>query len=219
MLEFGNKVAVKICGLTNVADALACAAAGADMLGLNFSPRSLRCLEAGTAKEIASAVRAQFATTRLVGVFLDQDVSLVERLTADLLLDAVQLHGEESADYVRALEAPFAIKALRVSGTRPDPAAYQCDAILLDSWSAQAPGGTGQTFPWALAAELRPQVKRLILAGGLTTANVSAAIREVRPFAVDVCSGVESAPGQKDEARVRAFLAAAKELNDEKTAI
>lgn len=219
MLEFENKVAVKICGVTNVADAIACAAAGADMLGLNFSPRSLRCLEAGTAREIVQAVRSRFPKPKLVGVFLDQEASAVEKLAGELGLDAVQLHGDESADYVRGLDAPFVIKALRVTGVRPDAAAYECAGILLDSWSAQAPGGTGETFPWAIAAKVRPTVNRLILAGGLTSANVAEAIREVRPFAVDVCSGVESAPGRKDEGKVRAFLQAVKELNDEKTAI
>ncbi|MEO7723523.1 MAG: phosphoribosylanthranilate isomerase [Chthoniobacterales bacterium] len=219
MLEFENKVAVKICGVTSVRDAIACAEAGADMLGLNFSPRSLRWIEPRTAQEIVDAVRAQTPQTKFVGVFLDQEAAVVEALAAKLALDAVQLHGDETAEYVRALGAAFVIKALRVGTTRPDATAYDCAAILLDRWSAVAPGGTGETFPWAIAAELRPMVNRLILAGGLTSANVAEAIREVRPFAVDVCSGVESAPGRKNEGKVRAFLQAVKGLNDEKTAI
>nr|MBA3650455.1 phosphoribosylanthranilate isomerase [Chthoniobacterales bacterium] len=235
MLEFENKVAVKICGVTNVRDAITCAEAGADMLGLNFSARSLRCVEPKTAREIVEAVRAKFPRTKLVGVFLDQDAALVKTVAADLALDAVQLHGNETPDYVRELAVSvipadaargavvagdgdpgrpktrpdlpppgstppattFVIKALRVSRVRPDAAGYDCAAILLDTWSAQDPGGTGETFPWAIAAELRPMVNRLILAGGLTSANVAEAIREVRPFAVDVCSGVESALGRK----------------------
>ncbi|MBA2436419.1 MAG: phosphoribosylanthranilate isomerase [Chthoniobacterales bacterium] len=219
MLEFENEVAVKICGVTNLRDAITCAAAGADMLGLNFSPRSLRCIEPGTAQEIVDAVRAQTPQTKFVGVFLDQEAAVVEALAAKLALDAVQLHGHETTEYVRAVKAPLVIKALRVAATRPDVAAYQCGAILLDTWSARGPGGTGETFPWALAAALRPAVNRLILAGGLTSANVAEAIREVRPFAVDVCSGVESTPGKKDEGKVRAFLQAVKELNDEKTVV
>ena len=117
--------------------------------------------------------------------------------------------------------APFVIKALRIATELPDVSAFarHCDAILLDTWSAQAPGGTGETFPWSIAAGLRPQVSRLILAGGLTSANVAEAIRRVRPFAVDVCSGVETAPGDKDETKVRAFIRAVEELNHEKTAI
>lgn len=220
MLELGHSVAVKICGVTNVPDAVACAAAGADMLGLNFSPRSRRCLEIDAAQEIVRAVRSSFPQTKLVGVFLDQEAALVESIAAKLALDAVQLHGAETPEYAREIETPFVIKALRVSGALPETTGYEfCDAILLDSWSAAAPGGTGETFPWAFAAALRPMVNRLILAGGLTSENVAAAIREVRPFAVDVCSGVESAPGRKDEGKVRAFLEAVQACNHEKTAI
>lgn len=221
MLEFGNKVAVKICGITSIADALTCAAGGADMLGLNFSPRSLRWITPATGAQIASAVRAQFPRIKLVGVFLDQESVFVKRVAANLTLDAVQLHGNETPRYVGELDLPCVIKAVRVNAATsvPDVSAYQCHAILLDSWSAEAPGGTGRTFPWSLAAELRPQVGRLILAGGLTRENVDEAIRAVRPFAVDVCSGVESTPGQKDEAKVRAFVESVKRSNHEKAAI
>ncbi|HEY5037038.1 MAG TPA: phosphoribosylanthranilate isomerase, partial [Chthoniobacterales bacterium] len=104
----------------------------------------------------------------------------------------------------------FVIKAFRVgpSFSAAEIAAYPCDAVLLDSWSARSPGGTGETFPWSMAEALRPKVRRLVLAGGLTTANVAEAIRVVRPDAVDVCSGAESAPGFKDAAAVRSFVTA-----------
>lgn len=221
MFDFAYEVAVKVCGVTSVDDALACAAAGADMIGLNFSSRSARCITAAAAAPIVTAVRAQFPAVKLIGVFVDQADAEVRKISSDLGLDAVQLHGAESPDEVRALALPCVIKALRVAddSSTATALAYECDAILLDTWSKDAPGGTGETFPWSIAAALRPQLPRLILAGGLTSDNVAEAIRTVRPWAVDVCSGVESAPGQKDEARVRAFLAAVKELNDEKTAI
>ena len=233
---------MKVCGITNVDDALACAAAGVEMIGLNFSPASPRCVAASTAGEIIAATRPQFPQVKFVGVFVDQDVAFVRQLARDLALDAIQLHGNETvADVLvaasgasvvagvadpgegrrgQALDQPgspppattrtFVIKALRVAAQLPTFADYakECDAILLDTWNARTPGGTGETFPWSIAAELRPQVAQLILAGGLTSENVAEAIRMVRPFAVDVCSGVESAPGRKDEAKVRAFVGA-----------
>lgn len=216
-----HKVAIKICGLTNVEDALTCAAAGADLLGLNFSPRSLRCIGFETAAEIVKAVRAQFPKTKLVGVFLDQESTVVQQIATDLALDAVQLHGNESPAYVSALGALFVIKALRIAdaASAARVSDYRCDAILLDTWSRKAPGGTGETFPWAIAAALRPRVPRLIMAGGLTSENVGKALQTVRPFAVDVCSGVESAPGRKDEAKVRTFIESVERFDDEKTTI
>lgn len=220
MLEFEHEVAVKICGVTNMDDGLSCAAAGADLVGLNFSPRSVRCIPPATGAEIIAAVRRRFPQIKFVGVFLDQDRDLVRKITTDLLLDAVQLHGDETPDYMRELKAPFIIKALRIASDLPASAAFadRCDAILLDTWSREAPGGTGRTFPWSMAAGLRPQVARLILAGGLTSDNVAEAIRTVRPFAVDVCSSVEAAPGRKDEAKVRAFVEAVRAAVEEKAA-
>lgn len=210
MLEFGNKVAVKVCGVTNSDDALACAAAGVEMLGLNFSTESSRCISPATATEIIAAVRPQSPRIKFVGVFVNQDLDLVRAIAKDLALDAIQLHGAESPEYVRDLRALFVIKALRVGpGYSASPASdYRCDAILLDNWSPNAPGGTGETFPWPVAAALRPSVKRLMLAGGLTCENVAAAVRLVRPFAVDVCSGVEAAPGRKNHAMLGRFVEA-----------
>jgi phosphoribosylanthranilate isomerase len=210
MFESGNRVAIKICGLTRPENALACADAGVHMLGLNFSPRSPRCIAPSAAEEIVTVVRAQFPLVRLVGIFVDQERSFVEEITNGLGLDAVQLHGVESPDYANALAGFFVIKAFRVgdSFSPDDAAAFPCGAILLDSWNAKLAGGTGESFPWSVAATLRPLVKNLILAGGLMSANVAEAIRVVRPNAVDVCSGVESAPGRKDIAAVRAFVRA-----------
>jgi phosphoribosylanthranilate isomerase len=220
MLEFDSEVAVKVCGITNIEDALDCAAAEVEMIGLNFSPASPRRIAATTAGEIIAAARTQFPGIKIVGGVVDQDLEFVRQLAREFRLDAVQLHGEETPEYVRDLNAPFVIKALRI---RPDsstsPAAnYHCDAILLDTWSAKLPGGTGETFPWSVAAALQFHAKKLILAGGLTNENVADAIRTVRPFAVDVCSGVEVAPGRKDHARVRRFVEAVRAAIEVKAA-
>lgn len=207
MLEFEHKVGVKICGVTNLEDAVVCASAGADMIGLNFSPRSVRYITSAIGCEIIAALRTQFPKVKVAGVFLNQESALVRKIAADLTLDAIQLHGDESADYVRELDPLFVIKAFRVAFSRVAAGpGYDCGAILLDTWDRASPGGTGRTFPWSIAAALRSQAARLILAGGLTSGNVGEAIRTVRPFAVDVCSGVEVAPGRKDEAKVRAFV-------------
>jgi phosphoribosylanthranilate isomerase len=208
---------IKICGITNSQDALACAAAGVDMIGLNFSPQSLRRISPAIATEIVGAVRPRFGQTKVVGVFVDQEIEFVQKVTKDLALDAIQLHGEETPQYLSRLDLPFVIKALRIGHYSAfAPADYKCDAILLDTWSANSPGGTGQVFPWSVAAALQPHVSRLILAGGLTSGNVADAIRMVRPFAVDVCSDVEDRPGRKDHLKVRRFIAAVRALEEKK---
>ncbi len=208
MLEIDQAVAVKVCGVTGVSDALDCAAAGVDIIGLNFSPLSVRCISPESALRIMTAVRADFPRMKFIGIFVNQELELVRKVAVTLGLDAVQLHGEESPEYVREIGLPFVIKALRVGSgrTKVDAASYPSQAILLDTWSGTAPGGTGETFPWSLAAAVRPQVKRLILAGGLTSENIADAIRAVRPDAVDVCSGAEGSPGQKDREKVRLFV-------------
>ena len=212
-----NAMQIKICGITNSQDALACAAAGVDMIGLNFSPQSLRCISPAIATEIVAAVRSRFEQTKVVGVFVDQEFEFVQKVATDFALDAIQLHGEETPQYLSKLDAPFVIKALRIGRYSAFAAAdYKCDAILLDTWSAKSPGGTGEVFPWSVAAALQPHVNRLILAGGLTSGNVADAIRMVRPFAVDVCSGVEDGPGRKDHLKVRRFIAAVRALEEEK---
>lgn len=210
MFEFENRMAIKVCGVTSTFDALVCAEMGVEMIGLNFSPQSPRCISPATAAEIIAAVRPQFRAINFVGVFVNQEIELVQKITRILALDAVQLHGEEAPEYVHKLGASFVIKALRVgSGFAVSAASdYQCAAILLDSWSATSPGGTGETLPWPVAAALRPHVRRLMLAGGLTGENVGEAIQIVQPFAVDVCSGVEDWPGRKDRAKLRRFVEA-----------
>jgi phosphoribosylanthranilate isomerase len=210
MFEFDHDVAVKICGITNVDDAMACADAGAEMLGLNFAPQSLRCISRAEAAEIMAAVRAKFDQIKFVALFVNQEAAVVETLVKDFAFDAVQLHGDENSNYIRNLSAPFVIKALRVGPTfsAADTVAYDCDAILLDAWTPTELGGTGQSFSWPTAATVRPLVRRLFLAGGLTPENIAEALKVVRPFAVDVCSGVEDAPGRKNHGKVRRFIEA-----------
>ena len=201
---------MKICGVTTPEDALICASAGADFIGLNFSSPSPRCLTPARAAEIIATTQPLFPRVGFVGVFVDQPADFVQQLQRGLSLAAVQFHGDEPPAYVAALSAPFKIKALRVDPRSPKISTRNCacDAILLDTWNAQVAGGTGETFPWSVAAELLPHVPRLILAGGLTSQNVGAALAVLRPFAVDVCSGVEKLPGRKDAAKVMDFIGA-----------
>lgn len=203
-------VKVKICGITNLADALAAVEAGADALGFNFWAGSRRHLTPQAARGIVARVPADVLC---VGVFVDEAAPAdVERAAAEAGVGAVQLHGEETPEFCAAVRGFEVIKALRVGGGfRGETCArFGAAAILLDAYCAGAPGGTGQTFDWAVARETRARVPKLYLAGGLTPENVGAAVRQVGPYAVDVCSGVESAPGRKDAGRVRAFVAAAR---------
>ena len=201
-------VKVKICGVTNVADARAVVEAGADAIGVNFwagSERYVRPRE-------ASAVLAEILDPVLrVGVFVDTPRATIERLVAELSLSAVQLHGNESDEDCRGWSLPV-IKAFRVAelGDRLGGATDACpaDYILLDSGVGGHLGGTGETFPWQSAVSVAPG--RLILAGGLTPENVAAAVRLVEPWAVDVAGGVETAPGRKDARKVEEFVRHAK---------
>lgn len=199
---------VKICGLTSVDDALAAVAQGADAIGLVFYQKSPRYVTLEQAAVIARAV-GPFVTT--VGLFVDPTPEAVELVLDAVPLHLLQFHGNESPAFCAAFSRPY-IKALRMADN-VDVTAVERDflyagaqGLLLDSYSPAAPGGTGETFGW----ERIPEVRRLplILAGGLSSQNVAAAIAQVRPYAVDVSSGVESAPGRKDSDRMAAFLRA-----------
>ena len=202
-------VAIKICGVTNLPDALAAIGAGAEMLGFNFFKGSRRFIAADEAGEIIRQVR-QRGDTKCVGVFVDADVAEIRAIALQLGLDAVQLHGNEPPDYCQALQPLPVIKALRVhAGFDPAVAsAFDCDTILLDTWHPNERGGTGAVFDWSVAAEIRRRVSRLILAGGLNSRNVAAGIRKVQPDAVDVCSGVEDDARRKNSVAIREFVAA-----------
>lgn len=201
-------VKVKICGITRVADAQAAAAAGADLIGLMFYAGSPRHISLARAVEIS---RVLPPSVQRVGVFVNPSASEVAEAIVACGLNWLQFHGDEPSAFC-AQFGLRSVKALRVrdAASLAALADYQTDAFLLDAYSPAGRGGTVESFNWALAVEAKKFGKPIFLAGGLTPANVAAAVRQVRPFAVDVSSGVESAPGEKDSAKVAAFIANAR---------
>lgn len=200
-------VKTKICGITNLEDALLAVDAGADALGFVFFKESPRHI---FPEQAAAIIRHLPPLVQIVGLFVNETLDTVNE-TADLCgLDIVQLHGDESPEFCTAVRRRV-IKALRVKDiTCLDSINdYRVAAILLDAWSPTAHGGTGLTFNWEVAASVA-QTGCIILAGGLTPDNVADAVRQVRPYAVDVSSGVESSPGKKDPQLVQTFIRLAK---------
>ena len=197
---------VKICGLTSVTDALAAAEAGADMIGLMFYDGSPRHIPLATAVEIA---RALPPFVLKVGVFVNPEPAQVLEAIAACGLNLLQFHGDEDSAFCTQFGV-MSMKAVRVRDAESlnQLANFQTDVFLLDAYSKAGLGGTGEKFNWELAIEAQKFGKPIFLAGGLTPENVADAVRQVQPFAVDVSSGVESAPGKKDAAKVRAFIAA-----------
>jgi phosphoribosylanthranilate isomerase len=202
-------VFIKVCGITNLTDARAAVAEGAGALGFNFYRRSPRFVEPAAAREIIEQLPREVLC---VGVFVNEERAAVERVVAESGVAAAQLHGDESPTYCGSLAGVRLIKALRVGDDFvPEQALeYRVEAILLDSFSASARGGTGRVFDWSLARRTRELVPRLFLAGGLTPENVGRAIKTVEPYAVDVCSGIEREPGRKSLERMKEFFAAAR---------
>ena len=201
-------VKVKICGITSTEDALAAVDAGADALGFMFYPPSPRCVT----REAAARINQQLPPfVAKVGVFVNPTVEEVRLGITECGLDTLQFHGEEPPEFCHQFGLK-ALKAFRVQGpeTLKLLPTYSTMAWLLDSFAAGTRGGTGNTFNWEIAAQAVKLGGRVILAGGLTPENAAEAVRKVRPYALDVSSGVESAPGRKDAAKVRAFIAAAK---------
>ncbi|RMH22240.1 MAG: phosphoribosylanthranilate isomerase [Acidobacteria bacterium] len=198
---------VKICGVTTVEDALLAAALGADYLGLNFYPPSPRALDLDGAVEIARAVRAVERPPALVGVFVDRPRAEIEAIDERVGLDLLQFHGDEPPPALRPF-AGRAIKVLRVSRRLDAQAilAYRDAArlwgFLIDYHHPTLRGGSGVSWDFASAGDLVVG-KPLFIAGGLTPANVGAAIAAARPWGIDVCSGVEVSPGRKDAALLR----------------
>ena len=196
----------KICGITRIEDALIAAEAGADAIGLVFYAKSPRAVSIQQARDIVAALPA-FVTT--VGLFVNASREELNDVLAGVALDLLQFHGDESPAECESYQRPY-IKALRV---KPGDDIAQLAApyakargILLDTYVPGVPGGTGAAFDWSLVPSgvLQP----LILAGGLSAANVQAAIEQVRPYAVDVSGGVEAGKGIKDAAKIRAFMRA-----------
>ena len=195
---------VKICGITRPQDGVTAAELGADAIGLVFHPPSPRCVSADAARRIVAAL-PPFVTT--VGLFVNAEPSAVRAVLSEVPLHLLQFHGDEDAAYCAAFGLPY-LKAVPM-GANADAWAYEqqfasATGLLLDSHGGDKMGGSGQGFDWArIPVERR---KPLILAGGLHPGNVAAAIRQVRPQAVDVSSGVETAKGVKDAELMRAFF-------------
>lgn len=218
---------VKICGVTTAEDALAAARAGADLLGLNFYPPSPRCLTPQQAQDIAGRLRGDLGEgiPALIGVFVNEDASRLADICEEVGLDAAQLSGDESPDSFRApaLRHTLAFKSLRprsADAAQADARLYDLGApedgrlpsLLLDAWHPDLYGGSGELTPDEVARAVQAVAPRLMLAGGLNPENVAERVRSLRPWGVDVASGVESAPGIKDAGKMRAFVAAAKGL-------
>ncbi len=192
-------VHVKVCGVTTPEDALLAASAGAGLLGLNFYPPSPRCLDAARAREIAQAVRASHPDVLLVGVFVNLPSRDIDALDAALFFDLLQFSGEETP----AAVAPYAARAIKVfrTGAPPPPEALapfaDCWGILVDASHDALYGGTGRAWDFSSAAPLAA-AHRLLVAGGIAPGNAAAAARSSGAWGLDVCSGIESAPGRKD---------------------
>ena len=205
-----NRVQIKICGITSLKDARACANLGADMIGLNFYPRSSRYIEPQRVREMVEGIPR---SVRAVGVFVDPTASKVRTAANAAGIECVQLHGDLSGETCRELAREFrVIRAFSTDGRfQPEDASSfpDCD-MLLDAHHAELRGGTGLICDWPTARATLPFARFLILSGGLNAQNVGHAIARVAPHAVDVCSGVESAPGAKDHRAIEKFIAAAR---------
>jgi phosphoribosylanthranilate isomerase len=201
-------VRVKICGVTTVGDALHAAACGADALGFVFFAGSPRCVTPAQARAIIDEL-PPFVTR--VGLFVNETPERIRTIAGECGLDAIQLHGDEPPEFCQELPLRV-IKALRIrdAASLAGHESFQVSALLLDAWVGGTYGGTGLAFNWELATGVARQ-RPVILAGGLTPANVAEAVRQVRPYGVDVSSGVESGPGKKDPEKVAQFIRMARE--------
>lgn len=205
-------VKVKICGITNLEDALWAVESGADMLGFNFYEQSPRSIEPYMAKAIIAELPD---AVEKIGVFVNMEEYRIGEFVDLIGITVVQLHGDEDRTYINELRAntdALVIKAARVSQSFEIDSVLEfgADAVLLDAYSAGTYGGTGECFDWSTATAVKELGLALYLAGGLTPENVADAVRTVRPYAVDVASGVESSPGKKDPKLVEAFIKNAK---------
>ena len=210
---------IKICGIKTLKDALVAIEAGADYLGFNFYPKSPRFIEKQTCQAITSVLKRDYPQVRLVGVFVNSAVEEVKDILNTCSLDLAQLHGDETPETVLSFGGK-AFKAIRLSAetsvdsflAKQSVPESVLPALLVDASVKGVYGGTGVTADWDGAAELAKKYP-LLLAGGLTPENVAEAIRRVKPWGVDVASGVESAPGEKDPGRMKAFVRAVREAS------
>jgi phosphoribosylanthranilate isomerase len=211
-------IQIKICGVTNARDAKTCVALGAQMIGLNFYPQSPRYIEPKVARQIIEALPTHIDA---VGVFVSGNADEIRRTANAAAVDCVQLHGDFSPELARELADEF--RVIRVFSTHPqfrpeDVTLFpNCD-VLVDAHHPELRGGTGQTCDWSAARATLRFSRFLILSGGLNPKNVAGAIKAVTPHAVDVCSGVESAPGVKDRGAINDFIAAVRAAEHSLTA-
>ncbi len=205
---------IKICGMTNLNDALSALKAGADALGFVFYKQSPRYIEPEIASEI---IRNLPPLVTVVGVFVNEQIDKVREIASYCLLDILQFHGFESPEYCEWYHNRV-IKAFRVkdASSMEEIKKYKdkVSGYLLDSYSEVAYGGTGSTFDWSVAREIS-RILPVVLAGGLTPDNVAQAISEVQPYGVDVSSGVESAPGSKDMEKMRSFVESVRKADED----
>ena len=199
---------IKICGITNIDDALAATGYGADALGFIFYKKSPRYISPETAREIARKVPP---FVKKVGVFVNEEIDIVNKILDEADLDMAQLSGDETHSYCRNLNVPY-IKAFRI---RDEESLNEIDKfdtsyLLFDSFNEGEYGGTGETFDWSLIQNKHFKDQYVILSGGLNPDNIEDAILKIKPYAVDVASGVEKEPGKKDHNKIKSFIEAAK---------
>ncbi len=204
---------VKICGITNLQDALLSVKAGADALGFNFYEKSPRFI---LPEKTSKIVEWLPDGVMKVGVFVNELVERIVETAETVGLSAIQLHGDESPEFAAEIKQRTGLEVIKAFRVRPDfnPAEvmkYEVDAILLDTYSSKERGGTGETFDWGIAAEVQALFPKMYLAGGLSPENVAGAIKKVRPYAVDVSSRIESKLGKKDAEKLVRFIAEVKE--------
>ncbi len=205
---FKNMTKVKICGITNLEDALLSAKFGADALGFNFYGKSPRYIAPEKAREIIEQLPEKILK---VGVFVNENLEKIIEIAKAAKLDALQLHGEESPEYACELKQKTNLEIIKAFRVSPDFAPedvlkYETDAVLLDAHSPKEHGGTGETFDWEIAKKVQEIFPKMYLAGGLTHENISRAIYKTKSFAVDICSGVEETKGRKDRVQLINFL-------------
>ena len=202
-----KQVKVKVCGMTRLKDALVAVEVGADAVGFIFYKKSPRSVTMKTVREIVLEL-PPFVDT--VGVFVDETAEQINKIADYCNLDIIQLHGDESPTFCKKIRRKV-IKAFRIKDMQSVKklSSFQVSGFLLDTFSDNLHGGTGKVFDWNLALPAK-KFGPVIMAGGLTPNNVQQAVRQIRPYGVDVCSGVESEPGIKDHKKVRAFLNNAK---------
>jgi phosphoribosylanthranilate isomerase len=204
--------AIKICGITKLADAVSAAEAGAMYLGLNFFEQSPRYLEIDAAREIAESIKIIFPQVKLVGIFVNEEPDVIRATAETALLDIIQLHGDENFQFCTDFTQPV-WKAFRIKNTNSltnlDDYLH-CDGIVFDAYKKGEYGGTGEKANWAIIQKARAEIPFLILAGGISAENISAAVRELQPDVLDICSSVEAKgnPRHKDPQKIKALFEA-----------